>query len=75
VYSGIESLQEVPPGPAEAGIYPPGKPLCVLFFPSDSGFIGSEKLKVVYHNYDTDTTVAIRPEVESVLCVASKTSK
>jgi hypothetical protein len=70
VLSGRETLQEVPPGPYEAGVYPPGKPLYVLFFPMDIQFIRSEKLKVVYHNDETEATVAIRPEAESSPCPA-----
>jgi hypothetical protein len=68
--SGRETLQEVPPAPLDAGVYPPGKPLYVLFFPVDIPFIRSEKLKIVYHNDETDAAVAIRPEVESAPCAA-----
>jgi hypothetical protein len=66
--SGHENLVEIPSGPAELAMYPPGKPLYVLHYPSDVPLIGREKLKVVYHNQTTDTAVAIRPEIESGVC-------
>jgi len=66
VLSGRENLPEIPAGPAgPAGVYPPGKPLYVLFYASDAPFIDREKLKVVYHSPMSDAAVAIRPEIES----------
>lgn len=69
VLSGRENLEEVPSGPAELAVYPPGKPLYVLFHDSDMPFIEREKLKVVYHNPMSGAAVAIRPEIEAAGCL------
>ncbi|MBZ5724706.1 MAG: hypothetical protein LAP87_06880 [Acidobacteriia bacterium] len=68
VYSGREDFLEIPAGPPQVAEYPPGKPIYVVFYPSDRPFIDREKLKVVYHDRVTEAAIAIRPEVESAPC-------
>jgi hypothetical protein len=62
--SGSETLGTVPNGPDPMGQYPPGYMAYVLYYPEDWPYIDREKLKVVYHDQSTETTVAIRPELE-----------
>jgi hypothetical protein len=62
--SGSETLDSVPNGPNPMGQYPPGYMAYVLYYPEDWPYIEREKLKVVYHDQVTETTVAIRPELE-----------
>jgi hypothetical protein len=65
VLSNRKSLEEIPSGPPDVAVYPPGKPLYVLHYLSDVPFIEREKLKIVYHSQMTEATIAIRPEIET----------
>ena len=42
-------------------LYPDGKPLYILYYPEDQGFIEKSGLRVVYHGEISDIVVAVRP--------------
>lgn len=59
--SGKESMSELQ---SFVHQYPPGKPMYVLIYPFDQGFVEQEGLKVVYQGELSGAVVAIRPGVE-----------
>ena len=63
--SGASTLREIGPGPSDPMNFPAGFPIYVLYYPLENGIIAREGLKVIYHDWLTDATIAIRPEVES----------
>jgi hypothetical protein len=62
--SGRESLGEIH-SYQDNEKYPSKDLAYVLHYPSDLAFINDHKLKIVFHDQFTETTVAIRPELEA----------
>lgn len=65
--SVLSTLREIGPGPADASNFPVGFPIYVLYYPLENEIIARENLKIVYRDWLTDATIAVRPDVESKL--------